>query len=154
MVGDLVIEAEAEEPQVIQSFRDNAHQLALALHVVEEEQEQQLQDDDRIDQLVAVIAVERCNLVADPGEIDRRRRLSSRTVVRPVQGTALTSIDEFTLNLFERLALGFRQLFQDEEPATKANSSIDPEALSQSECVVHDGERLRQKEVAHPERHH
>jgi hypothetical protein len=38
MVGNLVLEPEAEKPKIVQAQRNNAHQFALARHVVQKEQ--------------------------------------------------------------------------------------------------------------------
>ena len=72
MIGNLGIEAVPEEPEVIQTLRQHPHQLALALHVVEEEQEHELEDYFRISGDVAVVAVAMRHFLAHEAEVDLR----------------------------------------------------------------------------------
>ncbi len=57
MVGNVVVDPETEEPQVIDSVRDLAHEFAFGGDVVEEQQEHQLHDQFGVFGLVAALTV-------------------------------------------------------------------------------------------------
>jgi hypothetical protein len=64
------VEVVTQEPEIIQAFGQALHEFALAGHVIEKEQEHELDQDDGIDAFVAVAAIAAGDLRAHEGEVD------------------------------------------------------------------------------------
>lgn len=75
------VEVVAEEPEVIQALGQPLHQFAFAGHVIEEEQEHELGQDDGIDALVPVVAIETGGFGAHEGEVDDLGDAAQRVVL-------------------------------------------------------------------------
>src|ERR1700690_1048648 len=70
VIGNLIIEPKAKEPEIIQSLRHDSHEFPLALDVVEEKEEQELQDHLWVHGLVPVVAIVVRDVSPHPRKVD------------------------------------------------------------------------------------
>ena len=65
-------------------------------------------------------------------------------------GDALASIHQVLLDLLQRLALGFRQLGQENQEAHGADAGVNPERHGDPQQRLEDGERVGEQEASNP----
>ncbi len=82
VIGNLVFQAVAEEPQIVDPQRNDPHQLPLAAHIIPEEQEHHLHHQHRIDRDVALAPVRGGDFFAHELQLDRLPELAQRMIRR------------------------------------------------------------------------
>ena len=70
VVRNLIVQAVAQEPQVIHPFRDDAHQFPFTGHFIVKKQKHHLRDDRRILGFMPVVAVMPSHRCPDKCEVD------------------------------------------------------------------------------------
>src|SRR5207249_9484920 len=80
VIGNLLIKRVIQKPEVIESLRDDLHQLALARHIIKEEQKHHLQDRHRIHRDVTLLSIAVRHFLAYKTENDCRLDLAQRMI--------------------------------------------------------------------------
>ena len=80
VIGHFIVQPVTQKPEVIEPFGQHPHQFPLALDVVEEEQEHQLEQDCGVDRLVTIVAVAGSDFGADEGKIHQFFDLAQRVI--------------------------------------------------------------------------